>query len=42
LSLERDNHIVCGLALGFADPEAPVNQTRTERAALGEYFKTVG
>ena len=42
LSLERSSHIVCGVALGYADPEAPVNQTRTERAALDEYFKTVG
>ena len=42
LGLEASSHIVCGLALGYADPEAPVNQTQTARCALDEYFKVVG
>jgi len=42
LSLERTDSIVCGLAMGYADPDAPVNRTRTERLALDAFFKTVG
>jgi hypothetical protein len=33
---------VCGMAVGYADPEAPVNQTQTMRCGLDEYFKVVG
>lgn len=42
LTLDASSHIVCGLALGYADPDAPVNQTRTTRCELDEYFKVVG
>ena len=42
LGLEGSTHIVCGMALGYADPEAPVNQTHTTRCKLDEYFKVVG
>jgi len=42
LALGSDSKIVCGLALGYAEPKAGVNQTRTTRLALGEYFHTVG
>jgi hypothetical protein len=42
LGLEASSHIVCGMAMGYADPEAPVNQTQTVRCALDEYFKVVG
>jgi len=42
LGLDASTHIVCGIALGYADPEAPVNQTHTTRCALDEYFKVVG
>jgi nitroreductase len=42
LSLDRSAHIVCGVAMGYADPAAAVNQTRTVRAGSGECFKTVG
>ena len=42
LELETGTKVVCGMALGYADPQAPVNQTRTERSALSEYFKVVG
>jgi nitroreductase len=42
LGLETSSHIVCGMALGYADPDAPVNQTQTTRCDLDEYFKVVG
>ena len=42
LSLDSTSKIVCGIAMGYADPDAPVNQVRTTRTELGEYFKTVG
>lgn len=34
LGLPEDEMVVCGIALGHPDPEAPVNQFRTERAPL--------
>jgi nitroreductase len=42
LGLDASSHIVCGMALGYADPVAPVNQTQTTRCDLAEYFKVVG
>jgi nitroreductase len=42
LGLEASSHIVCGMALGYADPDAPVNQTITERCTLDAYFKVLG
>jgi nitroreductase len=42
LGLNEGSVIVCGMALGYADPDAPVNQTRTERCSLDTYFKVVG
>lgn len=42
LGLADDVKIVCGMALGYADPDAPVNQTRTVRSPLNEYFRVVG
>ena len=42
LELDESANIVCGMALGYADPNAPVNATRTARCKLGEYFRTVG
>lgn len=42
LGLDEGSVIVCGMALGYADPDAPVNQTRTERSSLDTYFKVVG
>ncbi len=42
LGLEASSHIVCGMALGYADPDAPVNQTITERCKLDAYFKVLG
>lgn len=42
LGLGASEHIVCGLALGWPAPAAPVNRTRTERAPLAEYFQVLG
>ncbi|WP_353136930.1 nitroreductase family protein [Limnohabitans sp.] len=42
LALDASSHIVCGMAVGYADPNAPVNQTQTTRGGLDEYFKVVG
>ena len=42
LGLDVSSHIVCGIALGYAAPEAPVNQTQTTRCHLDEYFRVVG
>ena len=41
LELPEHQHIVCGLAIGWADETAPVNQTHTTRAPLGEWFQTL-
>jgi nitroreductase len=37
-----DSHIVCGLAIGFADDAAPVNRTRTSRVDVDSFFKVIG
>ncbi len=42
LGLQEDSSIVCGMALGYADLQAPVNQTLTTRCELEEYFRVVG
>lgn len=41
LGLAENKHIVCGLALGWPDETAPVNQTQTTRAALAEWFQVM-
>ena len=41
LGLPAEEHIVCGLALGWADDSAPVNQATTTRAPLAEYFRVM-
>jgi nitroreductase len=41
LGLPESRHIVCGLALGWADEAAPVNQTLTSRAPITEWFETL-
>ncbi|MEG2632580.1 MAG: nitroreductase, partial [Comamonas sp.] len=33
--------VVCGVALGWADPLAPDNQTQTEREPLAQYFQVL-
>ena len=37
LSLGQNEHLVCGMALGYPDLESPVNRLTTERAALDEF-----
>ena len=39
LNIPEDKDVVIGIALGYADPQAPVNQSRSERALLGELVK---
>jgi nitroreductase len=39
---DTDTKVVCGIALGYADPSATVNQTQTTRCGLDEYFKVLG
>lgn len=41
LQLEADCAIVCGLALGYADPTAPVNRTETTRCELNDFFQVI-
>jgi nitroreductase len=42
LGLDENSMVVCGMALGYADPQAPVNQTVTTRCELDEFFRVVG
>lgn len=42
VGLDAETKVVCGMALGYADPDAPVNQTRTTRSTLDDYFKVIG
>ena len=42
LQLDEGSSIVCGLAIGYEDPDAPVNRARTTRCPLEDYFATVG
>ncbi|MBE0594191.1 MAG: nitroreductase [Gemmatimonadales bacterium] len=39
LLIPEDQTVVCGMAMGFADPDAPENTLRTERAELGEWVR---
>lgn len=41
LGLPGDQHVVCGLALGYADPRAPENAVRTARRPLDDYFRVM-
>ncbi|MDR2297261.1 MAG: nitroreductase [Comamonas sp.] len=41
LELPKHQHIVCGLALGWADEAAPINQAHTTRAPIAEWFQTL-
>lgn len=42
LGLPDHRMVFCGLALGFADMEAPINGWRTERAEVGEFAEFRG
>jgi nitroreductase len=37
LGFPEDENVVCGMALGYADPEAPENRLRTGRVAAEEF-----
>ena len=39
LDLPDDRMFYCGMAIGYADPDHPVNQWRTERAPLEEFAR---
>lgn len=41
LGLGAQDQLYCGMALGYADPEAPVNKLRSERAPLEEFVTFV-
>jgi len=41
LKLDEQCSIVCGLALGYADEAAPVNQAQTTRCDLEDYFRVI-
>jgi nitroreductase len=42
LSLREDRQVVIGIAVGFPDPGAPLNQARSGRASLDEVVKWRG
>lgn len=42
LPLPQDHLIFAGMAIGYRDPEAAVNQLRTDRAAIGETAQFLG
>jgi nitroreductase len=42
LRLPDDLMLYCAVALGHADPDAPINQTRAERAPLAEFVQFRG
>ncbi len=39
LGFRPDQMLVCGMALGYADPEAPENRLETERAPVSEFAR---
>lgn len=41
LQLDPGSHIVCGIALGYADPQAPENAIQTERIAPEAFFRVI-
>ena len=38
LDAPAGHDLVCGLSMGYGDPEAPVNRYRTERMAVDEFL----
>jgi nitroreductase len=39
LGMAENETLVCGMALGFANPDAPENALKTERAPLAEWVR---
>jgi nitroreductase len=42
LGIPANEIVICGMALGYADPAAPVNALQTERAAVAEFTTFYG
>ena len=42
LGLSQEKRLICGLALGYPERGAPVNNYRTERAEVEEFTKWYG
>jgi nitroreductase len=42
IDLPAERILYCGMALGHADPEAPINELRTEREAVEEFARLRG
>ena len=42
LDLPANEMVVCGMALGHADPDAPENALVTERAPVAEFARFIG
>jgi nitroreductase len=42
LPIEGTEVVVCGMSLGYADPDAPENQLRTERSSSSEFATFIG
>jgi nitroreductase len=42
LDIPADEIVICGLALGHIDPDAPVNALKTERAGVAEFTSFFG
>ncbi len=42
LDIPPNHMLFCGMSLGYADPDAPINKLRTERADLSEFVKFKG
>ncbi len=42
IGVEKPDIVYCGLALGHADPDAPVNQLRSKRAEVSEIARLEG
>jgi nitroreductase len=39
LSVSEEKQVVIGIAVGYRDPESPINQTRSERVPLGDVVR---
>jgi nitroreductase len=39
LALTEAEMVVCGMALGYADPQAPINQLTTERDPVSAFAR---
>ncbi len=39
LNIDKDKILLCGIALGYEDKEAPINSFRTDRISLNEFVR---